>query len=103
MAVREELNGFEKCKTNLETEKKAIESRMEELKQEIESAQKTLEKARKDYVEVRKQEFDESELKRIEAEEFDENSCICPTCGQEFPDEMKEKARGKWESSKKVV
>ena len=101
MAVREELNGFEKCKTNFETEKKAVESRMEELKQEIESTQKTLEKARKDYVEVRKQEFDESELKRIEAEEFDENSCICPTCGQEFPDEMKEKARGKWESSKK--
>lgn len=101
MAVREELNGFEKCKTNFEAEKKAVESRMEELKQEIESTQKTLEKARKDYVEVRKQEFDESELKRIEAEEFDENSCICPTCGQEFPDEMKEKARGKWESSKK--
>lgn len=101
MAVREELNGFEKCKTNFETEKKAIESRMEELKQEIESAQKTLEKARKDYVEVRKQEFDESELKRIKAEEFDESSCICPTCGQEFPDEMKERAREKWESSKK--
>lgn len=101
MAVREELNGFEKCKTNFETEKKAIESRMEELKQEIENAQKTLEKARKDYVEVRKQEFDESELKRIKAEEFDESSCICPTCGQEFPDEMKERAREKWESSKK--
>ena len=74
---------------------------MEELKQKIESAQKTLEKARKDYVEVRKQEFDESELKRIKAEEFDESSCICPTCGQEFPDEMKERARVKWESSKK--
>lgn len=101
MAVREKLNGFEKCKTNFETEKKAIESRMEELKQEIENTQKKLEKARKDYVEVRKQEFDESELKKIEAEEFDESSCICPTCGQEFPDEMKERAREKWESSKK--
>ena len=101
MAVREELNGFEKCKNDFEAEKKAIESRMEELKQEIESTQKTLEKARKDYVEVRKQEFDESELKKIEAEEFDESSCICPTCGQEFPDEMKERAREKWESSKK--
>lgn len=101
MAVREELNGFEKCKNDFETEKKAIESRMEELKQEIENTQKKLEKARKDYVEVRKQEFDESELKKIEAEEFDESSCICPTCGQEFPDEMKERAREKWESSKK--
>lgn len=74
---------------------------MEELKQEIESAQKTLEKARKDYVEVRKQEFDESELKRIEAEEFDENSCICPTCGQEFPDEMKEKLEENGKVAKK--
>lgn len=101
MAVREELNGFEKCKNDFEAEKKAIESRMEELKQEIENTQKKLEKARKDYVEVRKQEFDESELKKIEAEEFDESSCICPTCGQEFPDEMKERAREKWESSKK--
>lgn len=101
MAIREELNGFEKCKNDFEVEKKAIESRMEELKQEIENAQKKLEKARKDYVEVRKQEFDESELKKIEAEEFDEGSCVCPTCGQEFPDEMKERAREKWESSKK--
>ena len=101
MAVREELNVFEKCRNDFEAEKKAIKSRTEELKQEIERAQKTLEKARKDYVEVRKQEFDESELKRIEAEEFDENSCICPTCGQEFPDEIKERAREKWESSKK--
>ena len=101
MAVREELNGFEKCKNDFEAEKKAAESRMEELKQEIENAQKKLEKARKDYVEVRKQEFDESELKKIEAEEFDEGSCVCPTCGQEFPDEMKERAREKWESSKK--
>src|SRR5699024_5710425 len=39
-------------------------------------------------------------LERIKAEQFDENSLICPTCGQDLPEEQAEKIRADFEQKK---
>jgi len=40
------------------------------------------------------------EIKIIEGEIFDENSLICPTCGQKLPEEQAEKIRAEFEEKK---
>ena len=46
-------------------------------------------------------EFDESKLHEIEAEQFNEESLICPTCGQAFPEEKQSEIRDSFENRKK--
>lgn len=46
-------------------------------------------------------EFDESKLYEIEAEQFNEDSLICPTCGQELPEEKQAEIRDTFETRKK--
>lgn len=60
-----------------------------------------LEKARVDYAEYSTKEFDESKLHEIKAEEFDEDSLICPTCGQAFPEDKQLEIKERFTQSKK--
>src|SRR5699024_1931045 len=57
-------------------------------------------KAQEDYSRWISQEFDDSEIAVIESEVFDENSLICPTCGQAFPVDKAEKIREDFEKNK---
>lgn len=59
-----------------------------------------LEDAREEYTYQSKQEFDESKLREIEAEQFNENELICPTCGQEFPSDKQHEIRNQFLESK---
>ena len=59
-----------------------------------------LEKARKDYSATLKKTFDETKLHEIESEQFDENSFICPECGQVRPELHRIKLRETFEKSK---
>ena len=52
----------------------------------IERHKAELEKARADYSVASKKTFDETKLHEIEAEQFDEDSLICPECGQVRPE-----------------
>lgn len=59
-----------------------------------------LEKARADYSAASKKTFDETKLHEIEAEQFDEDSLICPECGQVRPESQRINLRETFEQSK---
>lgn len=45
-------------------------------------------------------EYPEENLEKIKAEQFDESSLVCPTCGQDLPVEQAEKIRADFEQKK---
>jgi len=60
-----------------------------------------LDRARQDYPRIKEMEWDDSELKAIEAETFSDSDTICPTCGQELPEEQIAKLKVSFEEKKK--
>ncbi len=59
-----------------------------------------LKKVQEDWPKYSAREFDETKLKAIRAEVFDENLLVCPTCGQELPAEQAEQIRAEFEQKK---
>lgn len=59
-----------------------------------------LKKAQEDWPKYSAREFDDSKLKAIQAEVFDDHLLICPTCGQNFPAEKVEHNKEKFERRK---
>lgn len=66
----------------------------------IERHKAELEKARADYSASVKKTFDETKLHEIESEQFDEDSLICPECGQVRPEAQRINLRETFEKSK---
>lgn len=66
----------------------------------IERHKAELEKARADYLAASQKTFDETKLHEIEAEQFDEDSLICPDCGQVRPESQRINLRETFEQSK---
>lgn len=66
----------------------------------IERHKAELEKARKDYSAASQKTFDETKLHEIEVEQFDEDSLICPECGQVRPESQRNNIRETFEQSK---
>ena len=66
----------------------------------IERHSAELEKAQKDWKEYSGREYHEETLDAIKAEQFDESSLVCPTCGQNLPEEQAEKIRAEFEQKK---
>ena len=66
----------------------------------IERHKAELEKARKDYSAASQKTFDETKLHDIEVEQFDEDSLICPECGQVRPESQRNNIREIFEQSK---
>ena len=66
----------------------------------IERHKKELEKARTDYSAVSQKTFDETKLHEIETEQFDEDSLICPDCGQVRPEAQRSNLRETFKQSK---
>lgn len=64
-------------------------------------AKADLDRARQDYPRIKEMEWDDSELKAIEAETFNDSDTICPTCGQELPEEQVSKLKSSFEEKKK--
>lgn len=62
--------------------------------------QDAIKQAQKDYKECLSREFDESKLHEIASEQFDENSLICPTCGQVYPEDKQSEKRSLFETGK---
>jgi len=65
-------------------------------------AKADLDRARQDYPRIKEMEWDDSELKAIEAETFNDSDTICPTCGQELPEEQISELRASFEEKKKA-
>lgn len=68
---------------------------------EAQQAKADLDRARQDYPRIKEMEWDDSELKAIEAETFNDSDTICPTCGQELPDEQIAELRASFEEKRK--
>lgn len=66
----------------------------------IERHKAELEKARADYSATSQKTFDETKLHEIESEQFDEDSLICPECGQVRPETQRINLRETFEQSK---
>lgn len=64
-------------------------------------AKADLDRARQDYPRIKEMEWDDSELKAIEAETFNDSDTICPTCGQELPEEQVSELKASFEEKKK--
>lgn len=64
-------------------------------------AKADLDKARQDYPRIKEMEWDDSGLKAIEAETFNDSDTICPTCGQELPEEQISELKASFEEKKK--
>ena len=59
-----------------------------------------IKKAQEDWKTYSEREYPEENIERIKAEQFDESSLICPTCGQDLPAEQAEKIRADFEQKK---
>ena len=69
---------------------------------EAQQAKADLDRARQDYPRIKEMEWDDSGLKAIEAETFNDSDAICPTCGQELPEEQISKLKASFEEKKKA-
>lgn len=118
-AIQIKINSLQSERNLTSSSLNAKTSELETLRENKKGILKTLQDSRTEYPKVKDSEWDNSELKKIEAETFDEADTICPTCGQELPaekvDELKAsfeqkkqerigqqlKAKEKWEQDKK--
>ena len=93
----------------LEHEKKIAENdlRMSEMdlkhaKMGVERHTAEVKKAKEDWKTYSEREYPEENLEMIKSEQFDENSLVCPTCGQDLPEEQAEKIRAEFEQKKAI-
>ena len=92
---------------SLEQDKKSAENSLRMAEMDLRHANMGVErhtaevkKAQEDWKVCSMSEFDESEMRRIEDERFDEDSQYCPTCGQILPLDERQKKRDLFEVSK---
>lgn len=64
-------------------------------------AKADLDRARQDYPRIKEKEWNDSRLKAIEDETFNDSDTICPTCGQELPEEQVAELKASFEEKKK--
>lgn len=94
---------YDLAKNKIEKES-AIRMLGMELDSHIRAAQQAkadLDRARQDYPRIKEMEWDDSRLKAIEAETFNDSDTICPTCGQELPEEQVAELKASFEEKKK--
>lgn len=68
---------------------------------EAKQAKADLDRARQDYPRTKEKEWNDSRLKAIEAETFNDSDTICPACGQELPEEQVAELKASFEEKKK--
>lgn len=92
---------------SLEQEKKSSENDLRMAEMDLRHANMGVDrhtaevkKAQEDWKSYSEREYPEEALERIKAEQFDESSLICPTCGQDLPVEQAEKIRSEFEQKK---
>ena len=94
---------------SLEQDKKSAENSLRMAEMDLRHAHMGVErntaevkKAQEDWKTYSEREYPEENLEKIKAEQFDESSLICPTCGQDLPVEQVEKIRSEFERKKAV-
>lgn len=95
-----EIFSLEQDKKSFENDLRMAEMDLKHANMGIERHTAAVKKAQEDYSRWISQEFDDSEISDIESEIFNEDSLICPTCGQAFPADKSEKIREDFEKNK---
>ena len=100
--IDNEIFSLEQDKKSAENDLRMIEMDLKHAKMGVERHTAEVKKAQEDWKTYSEREYPEENLERIKAEQFDENSLICPTCGQDLPAEQAEKIRSEFERKKAV-
>lgn len=98
--LNEDVVLFEQEKKFTENDLRMVEMDLKHASMGVERHTAEVKKAQEDYSRWISQEFDDSEIALIESEVLNEDSLICPTCGQAFPKERAEKIREDFEKNK---
>lgn len=99
-AVKSEITELQSEKREHENNLRLCEMDLKHANMAIESHTSDVKKAQEDWKIWSMSEFDESKLHEIEDEKFND-SLICPTCGQEFPEEKQMEIWDSFENRKK--
>ena len=101
---RKELDGeifsLEQDKKSAENDLRTAEMDLKHANMGIERHTAEVKQAQTDWKTYYEREYPEENLERIKAEQFDESSLVCPTCGQDLPAEQAEKIRDDFEQKK---
>lgn len=101
-SVKSEITGLQSDKREQENNLKLAEMDLKHANMAIDRHTAELKRAQEDWTTYSAKEYPEENLEKIKAEQFDENSLICPTCGQALPEEQSEKIRTEFERNKSV-
>ena len=99
-SIQREITELRSQKQEKENDLRMAEMDLRHANMGIERHTAEVKKAQEDYSRWISQEFDDSEIAVIESEVLNEDSLICPTCGQAFPKERAEKIREDFEKNK---
>ena len=97
-----EIFSLEQDKKSAENDLRMAEMDLKHANMGVERHTAEIKKAQTDWKTYSEREYPEENLEKIKAEQFDESSLICPTCGQELPAEQAEKIRSEFERKKAV-
>ena len=95
-----EIFSLEQDKKSAENDLRMAEMDLKHANMGIERHTAEIKKAQEDWKKCNEKEFEDSQLKAIQNEEFDKDSLICPTCGQHFPPEQEIQIRTDFEKRK---
>ena len=98
--LNEDIVLFEQEKKFTENDLRMAEMDLRHANMGVDRHTAEVKKAQEDWKVCSISEFDESEMRRIENERFDEDSQYCPTCGQILPLDERQKKRDLFEVSK---
>ena len=101
-ALDNEIFSMEQDKKSAENDLRMAEMDLRHANMGIERHTAEVKKAQEDWKTYSEREYPEEALERIKAEQFDESSLVCPTCGQVLPVEQAEKIRSEFERKKAV-
>ena len=99
-ALDNEIFSLEQDKKSAENSLRMAEMDLRHAKMGVERHTAEVKKAQEDWKTYSEREYPEENLERIKAEQFDESSLVCPTCGQDLPEEQAEKIRSEFEQKK---
>lgn len=101
-ALDNEIFSMEQDKKSAENDLRMAEMDLKHAKMGVERHTAEVKKAQEDWKTYSEREYPEENLERIKAEQFDESSLVCPTCGQDLPVEQAEKIRAEFEQKKAI-
>ena len=100
--LNEDVVLFEQERKFTENDLRMVEMDLKRANMGVERHTAEVKQAQADWKAYSEHEYPEENLERIKAEKFDESSLICPTCGQDLPEEQAEKIRADFEQKKAI-